>query len=312
MTADWIIETRALRREFGDTVAVSDVTLRVPKGVVLALVGPNGAGKTTLLKMLSGLLEPTSGTAVVGQIDVRERPRDVHALLGFLPDFFGLYDDLMVEDYLDVFARAYRVRPEQRAGRVRDALDRVGLSERGATRVGTLSRGMRQRLGIARTLIHDPPLLLLDEPASGLDPEIRYELQELFVNLARSGKTLVVSSHILAELEAYCTHVAVLRGGRLVASGSIEDVRRGLSARRRIRIRAADRWDAISQILGARPTVSGISQSGGDGVFEHAGEESDLVDILRALVSAGVPVSAFAEDRGTIQDTYLALMEERS
>jgi ABC-2 type transport system ATP-binding protein len=154
-------------------------------------------------------------------------------------------------------------------------------------------------------------LLLLDEPASGLDPEIRCELQELFVNLASSGKTLVVSSHILAELEGYCTHVAVLRGGRLAASGAIDDVRRGLSARRRIRIRAGDQWDAVSEILGARPTVSGISRSGGEGVFEHAGDDTDLVDILRALVNAGVPVSTFAEDRGTIQDTYLALMEER-
>jgi ABC-2 type transport system ATP-binding protein len=311
MTADWIIETRSLRRDFGDTVAVSDVTVQVPKGVVLALVGPNGAGKTTLLKMLSGLLEPTSGTAVVGDIDIRERPRDVHALLGFLPDFFGLYDDLTAADYLDVFARADRVSSERRAGRVRDTLDRVGLADRGAARIGTLSRGMRQRLGIARTLIHDPPILLLDEPASGLDPEVRYELQELFVNLARDGKTLVVSSHILAELEGYCTHVAVLRGGRLVASGAIEDVRRGLSARRRIRIRAAGRWDAIPQILVARPTVSGISQNGGEVAFDHSGDEGDLADILRALVNAGVPVSAFGEDRGTIQDTYLALMEER-
>lgn len=309
MPDDWMIETHALRREFDDTLAVSDVTLTIPKGVVLALVGPNGAGKTTLLKMLAGLLEPTSGTALVAGLNVRERPREVHARLGFLPDFFGLYDDLQVDEYLDVFARAYRLDPSRHAPRIREVLELVGLSDRRTAKISVLSRGMHQRVGIARTLIHDPPLLLLDEPASGLDPEVRYDLQALFARLAQAGKTLVVSSHILAELEAYCHYVAVLKAGRLVASGAIEDVRRALAAGRRITVRAASHGDQVDRILAGHAGVSSVTSQGGHWIFEYAGDESGLVELLRSLVSSGVPVSYFGNDRGTIQDTYLALME---
>ena len=310
MSDPYMVKSVGLRREFGDTVAVADVTLAVPKGAVLALVGPNGAGKTTWLKMVAALLEPTRGTALVGGLDVRKHPRDVHALLGFLPDFFGMYEDLRVGDYLDYFARAYRLDDSRRAVRIPEVLEQVGLQKRLESAIGTLSRGMRQRLGIARTLIHDPPLLLLDEPASGLDPEARHGLQSLFRRLAQSGKTLIVSSHILTELEEYCTHVAILKEGRLVKSGLVQDVRRSLARGRRIRVRAAEGLERVQGIFSGDDRVKGWDRDADGGFFDYSGDDNGLAELLKKLISGGVRVSFFGEDRGNIQDAYLSLMGE--
>ena len=227
-----IVRTAALRREYGELVAVRDVNFSVPAGAVLALVGPNGAGKSTLLKMLAAVLEPTRGTAVVNGVDINEDPRGVHASVGFLPDFFGLYEDLTVGEYLGYFARAYRVPGGRRENLITRTLADVDLSGKAGAQVQALSRGMRQRLAIGRTLLHEPPLLLLDEPASGLDPESRHDLQKLFTRLSKAGKTLIVSSHILTELEDYCTHVAILREGVMVACGSLAEVRDSIVKKR--------------------------------------------------------------------------------
>lgn len=304
---DPIIRTARLRREFGSTVAVSDVELSIERGAVLALVGPNGAGKTTLLKMICGLLPPTTGSAYVNGLDVFADPRRAQQELGFLPDFFGLYDGLKVWEYLDYFARAYRLGPEERDKRVDEVLLQVQLSDKEDADIQTLSRGMRQRLGIARTLIHQPPILLLDEPASGLDPEARHDLQSLFTALSKQGKTLVVSSHILAELEDYCTHVAILRGGRLVASGRIDDVRKGIGVQRTIRISVLDGWDKAEAILRQDPAVTAVTSEGGAHQIQYGGDEAGLAKLLAALIQAGVPVTGFGEDRRTIEETYLAL-----
>ena len=300
-----------MRREFGRTVAVRDVALEVETGAVLALVGPNGAGKTTLLKMICGLLQPTRGTAWVGGCDIRTQPLAVQQLLGFLPDFFGLYEELTVREYLDYFARAYRLPAQERPARIERVLRQAQLAGKLDEPVQGLSRGMRQRLAIARTLIHQPPLLLLDEPASGLDPESRRDLQALFVELAREGKTLVVSSHILSELEDYCTHVAILHGGRLVASGSLAEVRARLGVGRRVRISVVGPWDQAEALLRQDVALSGLQPEGQGRVFFFNGGDEALAALLRRLVHAGVWVSGFAEERRTIEETYRALLQGR-
>lgn len=308
--SDLIVSASALRREYGDVVAVKDINFSVPRGAVLALAGPNGAGKSTLLKMLAAVLEPTRGTALVNGIDINEDPRGVHACVGFLPDFFGLYEEILVAEYLEYFARAYAVPGHKREAVIRRALADVDLGGRAAMPVRALSRGMRQRLALARTLLHEPPLLLLDEPASGLDPESRHELQKLFTRLAGAGKTLVVSSHILTELEDYCTHVAILREGSLVACGSLAEVRSAMVKKRRIRVRAAGGPAPLPAQLKAAGAGE-ASVEGTSAFFDFAGGDEELAALLARLLAAGAKVTQFGEEGGGIQDTYLASLEKR-
>ncbi|OIO02356.1 MAG: ABC transporter ATP-binding protein [Elusimicrobia bacterium CG_4_10_14_0_2_um_filter_56_8] len=307
---DQIVRTASLRREYGDVVAVNDINFSVPRGAVLALVGPNGAGKSTLLKMLSAVLEPTRGTALVNGVDINEDPRAVHASVGFLPDFFGLYEELTVSGYLEYFARAYGVPRARRQAVISRTLVDVDLSNKADARVQALSRGMRQRLAIGRTLLHEPPLLLLDEPASGLDPESRHDLQKLFTRLAGAGKTLIVSSHILTELEDYCTHVAILREGSLVAGGSLGEVRALIGNKRRVRVRAAGAQDGALAIL----LAAGLGSAAGEGgsvFFDFSGSDEELSGILKRLVEGGVKVLYFGEEGGGIQETYLASLGKK-
>lgn len=307
---DQIVRTSALRREYGEVTAVKDMDFTVPRGAVMALVGPNGAGKSTLLKMLSAVLEPTSGTASVNGIDINENPRGVHAAVGFLPDFFGLYEEITVGEYLEYFARAYRVPRSRRENVIARTLADVDLAGKAGARVQALSRGMRQRLAIGRTLLHEPPLLLLDEPASGLDPESRHGLQKLFTRLSGAGKTLVVSSHILSELEDYCTHVAILREGALVACGSLAEVGASMVKRRRVRVKAAG---GIAAVLAGLQTV-GIdkaSAAAGSAYFDFTGGDEELSAILGNLLAAGLKVTHFGEEGGGIQDTYMASLEKK-
>ena len=214
---------------------------------------------------------------------MRREPRGVQQLLGFLPDFFGLYEDLKVWEYLDYFNRAYRLPADRRTTRVDEVLDLVKLSDKREAEVKTLSRGMRQRLGIARTLIHDPPLLLLDEPTSGLDPESRHHLQLLFSELARDGKTLLVSSHILSELEDYCSHVAILQEGRLVASGRTEEVRQRMGQGKTIRLSTLGDEEKVEQVLDSQPMVEGFTRDGQAYLFPFRGDEAALANLLEQL-----------------------------
>ncbi|MBI4422655.1 MAG: ABC transporter ATP-binding protein [Elusimicrobia bacterium] len=303
-----LVELIGLRREFGDTVAVRDVDLAIEEGAVFALVGPNGAGKTTLLRMVAALLEPTAGTARIDGCDVRRQPREVHARLGYLPDFFGLYPQLTARQYLEYFYLAYRLDPDLLASRVEAALSQVGLQDRARSQIATLSRGMAQRLGLARTLLHDPPLLLLDEPAAGLDPGSRIELQDTLKALAAAGKTILVSSHILAELEDYCSHMAILDSGALVYAGTVERARKLVAKTRRLKLRVVDGLAEALAALEADPLVEDLKGDGNLATFAFGGSEAQEAELLRSLVEQGVRVSAFAEEAGTIQDSYLAIM----
>jgi ABC-2 type transport system ATP-binding protein len=302
-----IIFTKRLRREYASTAAVDNVDLAVEEGSVAALVGPNGAGKTTFLKMIAALLEPTSGLAMVAGHEVTESPRGVHAAVGYLPDFFGLYEELTARQCLRYFQLAYRL-PEPSDLRIEEVLELVNLRDAADRPIESLSRGMRQRLGLARTLLHDPKLLLLDEPASGLDPGARRELQDLLWLLASMGKTIVVSSHILTELEDYCSHVIMLDRGRLVFSGTVAEARQRAGGGRRLRLRVAGPPEAALAALTSDPEVSEALAAPDGWAFRFSGDDESAERLLRSLVTAGVRVCSFADDSGSISDGYMKMM----
>jgi ABC-2 type transport system ATP-binding protein len=231
-----VVETRGLVKRYDGQLAVAGIDLLVGPGEIYGLLGPNGAGKTTTMRILATLLAPTAGEALVCGIPVTAEPIEVRRRIGYMPDFYGVYDDLRVWEYLDFFARCYGVPSARRATMIGELLEIVGLADKRHAYVETLSRGMRQRLCLAHTLVHDPALLILDEPASGLDPRARVEMREIFRELRGMGKTILVSSHILPELGEMCTGVAIIDRGRLLRSGPIDEIERSLRATAVLRI----------------------------------------------------------------------------
>lgn len=293
-----------LARAFGTQMALSDCSFQIDTGTVFGLVGPNGAGKTTTLRILAGLLQPTSGTASVDGVDVLDHPQGVRERVGWMPDFFGVYDRMTAREYLSFYASCYRI-PRARVGRLAaDLMDLVGLPDRMDTPVEALSRGMKQRLCLARALIPDPPVLLLDEPASGLDPRARVELRELVRELHRMGKTIVVSSHILPELAEMCTSFGFIDGGRMVASGTLEELT-GSRDRSTLRINvagdvheAAAALEGVERVLATRPGDSSIE------VDVRGGAETTSI-VLQALLAAGVTMTAVNPVGSSLEDVFL-------
>jgi ABC-2 type transport system ATP-binding protein len=310
-----ILETRDLAKSYGRFQAVKGMSLNVQQGAIYGFLGPNGAGKTTTMRMITTLLEPTSGEAFVGGHSVRRAPGEVRRLIGYMPDFFGVYDDMTVWEYLDFFAACYRIPESQRRPLITDLLELVDLAHRRDDQVDQLSRGMKQRLCLARTLAHDPQLLILDEPASGLDPRARVEIRELLVELSRMGKTIFFSTHILADVAEICTHVGIVEAGRLVAEGNLEEMRRRLQPHRVIQITVLGDPIAAEQVLFGREHVFEIrrlpqaDETASHQVLEidYLGDEAAVTGLLRELVLAGVPVVKFNESKQELEDVFLQI-----
>jgi ABC-2 type transport system ATP-binding protein len=308
-----MIELKNLRKEFDDLAAVDDLTLSIPQGEIYGLIGPNGAGKTTTIRMSCGLLAPTQGSARVADVDVVSQPEHALRFIGYLSDFFSVYEDLKVWEYLDYFAHAYKMPEEQIAGRITEVITQVGLEVKRDAMIRGLSRGMKQRLGIARAIIHRPRVLILDEPASGLDPKARYDLRNLLRSLRDQGATILISSHILTELEGFCTSIGIMEKGRLVRSGRIEDVIAAETTTRTLRLHwVGDSKAAIEALLSKDAKVSGISlgkeDSGqNEGSFQFSGSKDELAQVLADLIAAGIRILAFAEVKQTVEDLYMKL-----
>ena len=285
-------------------VAANQLSFEVASGEIFGLVGPNGAGKTTTLKMICGLVVPTSGRVSVNGVDVERQPEEAQRHLGYLADFFSLYDDLKVWEYLDYFARAYKMDRYLISKRVHELIGRLGLETKREAMIGGLSRGMKQRVGLGRAIVHDPPLLVLDEPAAGLDPKARVELKELLRELQRDGKTIFITSHILSDLEEICSSIAIIERGRLLRIGRLEDVMREGKAARRIRIRLASPGFAASEWLGARPGVSSVTAANAEADFSFAGSDLELAELVRVLVAAGALVCGVEELTETLEELY--------
>lgn len=306
-----VIEMRGLTKRYGRRTAVEGLTLTIEAGALFGFVGPNGAGKTTTIRMLATLLRPTAGEAwVAGHSVIKER-REVRRVIGYMPDFFGVYDDMKVWEYLDFFAACYEIPSATRSKLVNDLLELVGLSHRRDDYVDILSRGMKQRLCLARALVHDPQVLILDEPAAGLDPRGRVEIRELLRELQAMGKTIFVSSHILSDIEEICTHVGIIEAGRLVVAGTMEEVQQRIRSQRIVRVRLMGETDEARAWLANRPCVSGIEpvldNGGVDLRFSFAGDDEALAQLLHALVTAGFPVLTFGQEPGDLEDAFMRL-----
>src|SRR5215470_7578606 len=251
-----MIKLDAVSKQYKQFPAVTDLTMEIGKGEVFGFIGPNGAGKTTTIKMLATLMLPTSGAISIGGFDVEKKPEDVRRLIGYMPDSFGVYEDLLVWEYLDYFAALYRLAHADRARAIKDVLELTDLGVKRNAQVMSLSRGMKQRLCLAKTLLHDPAVLLLDEPASGLDPHARIEIRELIRELCRMGKTVLVSSHILTELADFCTSIGIVEAGKLLAAGRIDEITAQLTGNVMVEITVKGDPTRALEVLQERTDVS--------------------------------------------------------
>ena len=297
-----MIEVRGLSYEYPGLRALADVSFSIAPGTITALVGPNGAGKTTLLRCLAGMERPLSGSIHVNGIDVVEEPRRSHRHLGYLSDFFGLYDKLTVRQCLGYVGAANGLAADTLTRSVSDTAAELGLAERLDQRTGELSRGLRQRVAIAQAIIHAPTVVLLDEPASGLDPEARFALGDLFLALRQRGMTLLVSSHILAELEAYSTHMLILRGGRLIEHRALANA---IESAAQMEAQALEDPQLLATALAQMSTVSEIRIDGQVVRFALQGAAAERAMLLQALLARGLRISHFAAVTEDLQQSYL-------
>jgi len=302
-----MIETKNLTKNYGNLTAVDDLNLAIKDGDIFGFIGPNGAGKTTTMRILVTLLEPYGGSAFINGLDVSKHGKKVRRLVGYMPDFMGVYDDLKVFEYLEFFAAAFGIERKKRKSIVEGVLELTDLESKKSATVDSLSRGMQQRLGLARVLIHDPKVLILDEPASGLDPRARIEIRELLRELKRMGKTIMISSHILSELEEICDHVGIIEQGRLVFSGTMEEIRPRLGIQSKVRVSVADHQDKAVELLSALPQVRQVQSLGGEiAVTFHEGKNADGI-IARTLVNAGLNIISIQPERLKLDDAFLQL-----
>lgn len=291
----------------GQLVAADRLSLEIAAGEVFGLVGPNGAGKTTTLKMICGLMLPTAGRITVNNVDVEKEPEKAQEHIGYLADFFSVYDDLKSWEYVEHFARCYKMDAAKISGRVREVIGTLGLETKYDAMAGSLSRGMKQRLGIARAIVHDPPLLVLDEPASGLDPKARLELKDLIRKLNREGRTIFITSHVLSDLEEICTSLAIMEKGKLLRVGKIGDVMRGAGKTTRVRMRLAAPGFALGTWLAAKPGVSEVKEDNLAAEFVFPGTEAELAVLVRDAVNAGAPLCGVEEKVETLEALFSRL-----
>jgi ABC-2 type transport system ATP-binding protein len=326
-----VVSTQNLTKSYGAFTALQSLNLQIETGAIFGFIGPNGAGKTTTMRILATLLEPTSGDAQVCGHSVLDRSKEnqteIRRRIGYMPDFFGVYDRMKVWEYLEFFAAAYYVDVKKRYNMVGDLLALVDLADKRNSFVEGLSRGMKQRLGLARCLIHDPELLILDEPASGLDPRARVELRELLKELSRMGKTILISSHILTELAEMCSHIGIIERGNLLASGRVSDILRDMRHDRRvvtIKVQAlTEHLAIIGNIIAqgpgvreVRPLSDASSSSEANSGWSMAsweiqleGQEVELNQLLRYLVWQNVPVYNFSEHEDDLEDIFLKVTQ---
>jgi ABC-2 type transport system ATP-binding protein len=308
-----IVEIQDLTKKFGRRTAVDHINLDIEQGEIFGLVGPNGAGKTTTIRMLVTLLEPDDGGITVGGHSVYDDPHEVRRLIGFMPDSFGVYGNMTVLEYLDFFAACYTIPSAQRGSLIRDLLDLVDIGHRRDDMVDTLSTGLKQRLGIARVLIHDPSVLVLDEPASGLDPRARIEIRELLMEISRLGKTILFSSHILADVAELCSRVGIMEMGKVVAVGTLDQLNQSLVPHRLLHIKLLD-TAPLAEAQTALANMPGVTavrvQENGRADWlaleaEFNGDDAAMQALLADLIQRGLPIVHFSEEMKNLEEVFM-------
>ncbi len=300
------VQTVGLTRTYGAMTALSSLDLTVNRGDLFGFIGSNGAGKTTTLRILATFLTPSAGQAFVLGHDVVREADAVRHVIGYMPDFFGVYKDMEVTEYLDFFGACYRIPAAQREKTVADVLELVGLSEKKGALIGALSRGMQQRLGLARVLIHDPQLLLLDEPASGLDPRARIEMMAILQELQRMGKTIIISSHILSELQTLCNRVAIIERGRLIYTGPVQGATKQISDTRTMWVKVPrDHHSRAIELLRARAEIRSVDEIEERLKVTMQNHEVDPSIISETLVLNGVKLNGLREDEIGLEEVFM-------
>jgi ABC-2 type transport system ATP-binding protein len=310
-----VVVTKDLTKKYGEITALDGLSLTLHRGQILGLIGPNGAGKTTAIRILVGLARPTSGSASIAGADCYREARRIKHLVGYMPDRFGSYDNMRVREYLDFFGAAFRIRRRKRTERISEVLELVNAAWMQDRFVESLSHGMQQRIGLARTLLHDPQVLILDEPANGLDPEARVEMREILLQLARMGKTLIVTSHILPELSRICDRVAIITKGRLRAFGPLDEIMRRVTQQRRLEVQlpTSDRLeDAAMTLRNLAPEASDITTHPAEAVlrFRSTMADAQMSEVLAGLIQAGIDVAQFRELQTDLEDAFLSVTRE--
>ncbi|HWB12132.1 MAG TPA: ABC transporter ATP-binding protein [Pirellulales bacterium] len=302
-----MIETRDLTKVYGDLHAISHLDIKLEAGDVFGFIGPNGSGKTTTMKILATLLNPTWGEAYVCGYSIYTRPKEIRRLIGYMPDFFGVYDDMKVIEYLEFFAAAYRIKGAKRRQKCDEVLDLVDLGYKRQALVTSLSRGMTQRLGLARVLLHDPQVLLLDEPASGLDPRARIEIRQLLKELRKMGKTIMVSSHILPELADICNKIGIIERGVLEVNSDVDEVMRRVRRQPVLKIGVVGDSAQAARLIETQPQVERVAATNGVLTVTLASRETDYSHLPSALIGAGFRLTLFKEEEVNLETAFMEL-----
>ncbi len=302
-----MIEVINFSKKYGDFLAVDRLNLKIERGEIFGFIGPNGAGKSTTIRFLATLLRPNDGEGIIAGHSVTRDPLAVRRVIGYMPDTFGVYDGMKVWEFLDFFAVAYQVPRTRRRQVINDVLELLDLTHKRDAYVNGLSRGMKQRLCLAKTLVHDPPVLILDEPASGLDPRARLEMKALLKELQVMGKTILISSHILSELADFCSSIGIIERGVLLVAGSIVEIQRQLQTHRQLRIRVLDHADRAQLIVRNNPKIHRCELMDHTITSEFSGDDREISRLLQELIAAGIEVQSFSEIEPTLEEVFMSI-----
>ena len=305
-----MLELVNLTKNYGTVTALDNVNLTIDEGSIFGFVGPNGAGKPTAFKIITGLLDATSGEVRLNGESICKSRLTLAEKIGYMPDFFGVYDDLKVTEYMDFYAGTYYIPYAQREETIDRLLDVVNLSDKRDEYVDSLSRGMKQRLCLARSLIHDPDILVLDEPASGLDPRSRVEMKLVLKQLRELGKTIIISSHILPELAEMCTDIGIISNGKIIAVNTVENILNNLQSARIIQMKPLGGVSELTNILRGTPDVGDVTQSSTSVEFAFSGDDAALAELVKHVVQRDIGIVAVSEKQGSLEDIYMQLTKE--
>ncbi|MGE7836196.1 ATP-binding cassette domain-containing protein [Viridibacillus arvi] len=302
-----MIEIKGLTKKYGSFYALQGLDLSIGEGTVFGFVGANGAGKSTTFSILSTLLQPTAGDAWIDGKSVTKHAEEIRKLIGYMPDFFGVYDQLKADEYLDFFGSSYGIPVAEREKLIPQLLELVNLTHKRYEYVDVLSRGMKQRLCLARTLIHDPKVLILDEPASGLDPRARIEMRDILKQLKSMGKTILISSHILPELAEMCDEIGVIDNGKLIAHGSVSTIQTQLQGEKVLTVKLQDDLEKAISFFEENPFITGIETGEQQLSFRYRGSDEEQMELLKKAVLANIPILSFAEEEKDLEDVFMAI-----